>query len=225
MMRRAQILLSFIAGLVGGYVIGGWQLAPMLHAPPRVNDGSGLGQAADLAAAPTPVDAALADMLAGRRDRRRILPAARPAEAPPQGIEVLMPATAGEDLGPDQDASLISRGPGHFALLDLSAAGISVLTIRQGSMARDGDGRFAPFARQPKVGLLRGSQVRVELLHLGFDAEGQPAVAHIRTTTEPPVEGVVSLVIDDRHVVVRPAPPRPPVATDAGAEASGAALD
>lgn len=216
MMRRAQILVSLLVGLTAGYFIGGWQLAPLLEAPVRPNSASNLDDSADLSGPATPVDAALADMLAGRRDPRRALPVgptARAAEAALES-EVLVPSTAGENRAPDEDASLIPRGPGRFALLDLGAADISRLTIRQGSMPRDGDGRFAPFAKQPKVGQLRGRVLRVELLHLGFNGEGQATVAHIRTTDTPPVEGVVSLLHDERRVVVRPAPPEPaPAAT------------
>jgi hypothetical protein len=144
-----------------------------------------------------------------------VAPALPQFDAPATGA--LVPAEAA--AAADRDASLIRRGPGQFALLDLAVVGVRVLLVREGSMERDGNGSFRAFDGKPIVARLRQVDreqgVRVELLHLGFDREGRATVAHVRTTDGARLEGVVSLRLGSRYVPVRPdqplAPPSPGV--------------
>ncbi len=219
--RRLQILLAIVIGVVAGVMLGGTWLMPLNEPPDLPHLAGHSSDAKGLAGPATPTDADLADLLAGRPARRQAQPAA-PAAPPSDESEdsaVLVPSNAAAAVV--EDASLVVRGPGHYALLDLAAAGVGGLNIRQGAMVRDGDGRFTRWAKKPKVGRLSGRQARVELLHLGFDAEGQPTVAHIRTVQEPFVEGVVSLFHDERYVPVRSdRSQRPADAADEHAEQS-----
>lgn len=86
---------------------------------------------------------------------------------------------------PPSDILVLPHGPGHFASLQLEAAGLTQLALYQGSMVRDGLAHPPAILRAPKVATLRGSEVRVELLHLGFDREAQPIAAHVRLTEGP----------------------------------------
>jgi hypothetical protein len=90
---------------------------------------------------------------------------------------------------------VLPHGPGHFASLQLEAAGLTQLTVYQGSMVRDGLAHPPAILRAPKVATLRGSEVRVELLHLGFDRDAQPIAAHVRLTEGPAAgsEGIALL--------------------------------
>ncbi len=108
------------------------------------------------------------------------------------------------------DPSLLPRGPGHTALLDLEAAGLPSVQVRLGTLNRDGAANWARFAKNPRVATLAGPQARVELLHLGFDAEARPVLAHIRTVDDARQEGIVALVTGDVRVPVL-ADPDPPV--------------
>ncbi len=206
--RRLQILLASIVGIAAGFVLGGAWLGPLNEPPARPRLAKDAGGPSGLAGPATPTDAALADLLAGRNAASGTPSGQhRAADADVEsGQEVLVPAMAAEKSPILEDASLVARGPGQFALLDLAAAQVGRLHIRQGVMERDGAGRFAKWAKNPRVGQLRGRQVRVELLHLGFDGDGRPTVAHIRTTEDPPVEGVVSLMHDEKYIAVRPVP-------------------
>jgi hypothetical protein len=126
-------------------------------------------------------------------------------EPSPTDAGDLVPALA--EAVDEDDVSLIRRGAGHVALLDFKDAGIRTLMVREGRLDRDGDGNFRPFRRNKVVARLvapKGEDsVRVELLHLGFDREGRPSVAHIRTTGAAPVEGVVSLRLGGKSIIVR----------------------
>ncbi len=125
------------------------------------------------------------------------------------------------------DPSLLPRGPGRTAILDLEAAGLPTLQVRLGVLNRDGAALWARFAKNPKVATLQGPQARVELLHLGFDAEARPVLAHIRTVDDARVEGVISLVTTDSRIPVladpdppdlTPPPVKPPAEDDAPQE-------
>ncbi len=128
------------------------------------------------------------------------------AAATGEDDKVLVPAPASADRAPTADVSLIERGPGSFAIVDLESGGVETLTIREGAMERDGGGSYRDFARNAKLGEIRGERVRVELLHAGFDREGRPIMAHIRTTGTPPVEGVIALRLGERFVRLLPVP-------------------
>lgn len=107
------------------------------------------------------------------------------------------------------DPTLLLRGPGHTALLDLEAAGMKSLQVREGSLTRDGAANWNHFAKKPRVATLLGPQARVELLHLGLDAEARPILAHVRTVDASRVEGIVPLLNGDVRLPVL-ADPDPP---------------
>ena len=214
MKLRWQLLLSFLAAVLAGaayghFVLAPGNLAPVRARPPEVP-----------AATPVPV-AAEADAGVGdepepaAKPRDDGEPDAEPTEAAPGPADAGTAAELADTMVPeetaqrvDSDPALIKRGPGQHARLDLRAAGIGTLLVREGRMERDGDGRFGPFARNPVVARLRGdAPVRVELLHLGFDRDGHATVAHIRTLDPTPVEGVASLKHRGGFVAVLPDEP------------------
>lgn len=104
-------------------------------------------------------------------------PAAAPPPAPAPAADALAPAA---EAAPPSEVLVLPHGPGRFASLQLEAAGLSQLTVYQGSMLRDGLAQPAAILRAPKIATLRGAEVRVELLHLGFDREARPIAAHVR---------------------------------------------
>lgn len=131
----------------------------------------------------------------------------QPTPAPaPQAPDVL------EETPLVGDPSLLARGPGHTALLDLEAAGLTTLQVRLGTLTRDGAANWARFAKNPRVATLQGPQARVELLHLGFDAEARPVLAHIRTVDDARVEGIIPLQVGDVRVPVLEDPDPPTLA-------------
>lgn len=208
--RRTQIALSFIAGIGLGLVAGMVWLAPMNVPPPLSPGEQGAMDDVGLPTSPTAVSAAVPPMPAAA-PRPRPEPAPAP-EAPDAGAtdpdawdldedgQVLVPAKLDQPGQAEDDASLMPRGPGKYAVLDLASAKVGRLNIRRGRMERDGDGRFGAFAGNEIIGYLRGRTVRVELLHLGFDGQGRATVAHIRTLGDPPIEGVVALASEDKLV-------------------------
>ena len=117
---------------------------------------------------------------------------------------VLVPAET--DRQGDDDIDLLPRGPNAWVDIDLAGAQTTTLTIRAGTLARDGAGAWRSFAKARRVGTLRGRTARVALLHLGFDRGGQPVIAHIRTNASPPVEGIIPLQIGDHRLGLRKAP-------------------
>jgi hypothetical protein len=112
-----------------------------------------------------------------------------------QGQAPGVPAAAAAEVPPPSGILVLPHGPGHFASLQLEAAGLTQLTVYQGSMVRDGLAHPPAILRAPKVATLRGSEVRVELLHLGFDRDAQPIAAHVRLTEGPAAgsEGIALL--------------------------------
>lgn len=133
-------------------------------------------------------------------------------------------ASSATPAQPTAGILVIPHGPGRFALLQLEAAGLTHLAVYQGSMIRDGLAHPPAILRAPKVATLRGSEVRVELLHLGFDREAQPIAAHIRLVEGPAAgsEGIALLRVarkgqPEAAVQLRPVAgeaPEPGEATD-----------
>ncbi|MSP91133.1 MAG: hypothetical protein EXR79_04920 [Myxococcales bacterium] len=107
------------------------------------------------------------------------------------GGGILVPAPLDGTVAAAPDWSLIPRGPGRFALLDLAAAHLGAVALRAGRLERDGARQPRAFTSAPKLAVLRGERVRVELLHVATDAEAQPILAHVRTAAG--LEGIVLL--------------------------------
>lgn len=116
----------------------------------------------------------------------------------------LVPSTVHQRAVFDDDITLIPRGPGRYAVLDIRPVHRKKLSIHAGALERDGGASFSDFAKHRTVGYLRGPKARVELLHLGFDRDGVPTLAHIRPANRPLLEGIVSLRRGDRLVRVLP---------------------
>lgn len=191
-------------GLVGGRVAGGCAQTPPAFVMPVV-------AAAAPAAVPGPVGAPDAVPVPVA-----VAPAGSAAAAvadPAQADDPVIPARAGIDSAQSVDVSLIPRGKGHFALLDLETAQVAALTIREGSLQRDGAAAYKNYSGNAKVGVLKGPRPRVELLHLGFDAEARPILAHIRTAGHAAgeVEGIVALKQGPVFISLYPAPGADPV--------------
>ncbi len=212
MKLRWQLLLSFFAAVLAGAAYGHFVLAPRNRAPehlrpPAASAAAAVAVPAESDAAATPADEgdeadgpAIEDDVANAEaaDQGE---AAATAAAPDAGSREAIADT----MVPEETAQSVDS---HHARLDLGAAGIGTLLVREGRMERDGDGRFSPFARNPVVTRLRGDgPIRVELLHLGFDRDGHATVAHIRTTDAEPIEGVASLKHRGGYVAVLPDEP------------------
>lgn len=243
MKLRWQLLISLLLSVSAGAAYGHFVLRPRHQAPPPpapspqgakpaspaavaaepvepvepVEPADDDGEPAQAAGAPTPSRAAQ-KLAAEAATQARAAPeadAGSAAEADTMVPEEAVPLA-------DADPALIRRGPGHYARLDPSPAGLTSLIVREGAMERDGDGRFSPFARNPVVARLRANDgpIRVELLHLGFDRDGHATVAHVRTTGPEPKEGVISLKFRRGMVAVLPdeaLAPRPDEAVDESA--------
>lgn len=166
-------------------------------------------------AAPVPAPAAADD--AAPPAAHAAPPAAPVAAAAAEGDPVI-PARAGVEGAEAVDISLLARGKGHYAFVELETAQVTTLTIRQGELQRDGAASFKTFAGRPKVGVLKGPRPRVELLHLGFDAEARPILAHIRTSGHAAgeVEGIIALKQGEIFIGLAPAPIADPVPAAAG---------
>ncbi len=107
-------------------------------------------------------------------------PANAPQPAPVQAADAQAPAAEAAQGAAPSEVLVLPHGPGRFASLQLDVAGLSQLAVYQGSMLRDGLAQPAAILRAPKIATLRGTEVRVELLHLGFDREARPIAAHVR---------------------------------------------
>lgn len=215
-----KLWLPAVGLLLGGLVLGlgvGWLAigrAQVPDAPPSWP--SALVPAAPPAAAP-PAEAAAAahpDPPAGQPAKAPTQPAQLPAqaaEAPAPTAQA--PAATPPPAGFDPIAiSLIPRGPGKFAVIDLAAVDIPQVDVRQGSLSRNGAASWAQFAKRPRLTVLRDAQVRVELLHIGFDRDAVPVVAHIRTTGHAggEVEGMIPLRVGDVQLPMRAEMPDSP---------------
>lgn len=215
------VVLAGLAGLVVGLGAGWLTLGRGATVPDEVPPaGPPLAPEVALAAAPTPsagVDVAklLADTPKGKAAPKTTAPAAG-LHAP--DVQEEMPLIG--------DPSLLPRGPGRTAILDLETAGLSAVQVRVGVLNRDGAANWARFAKNPRVATLQGPQARVELLHLGLDAEARPVMAHVRTVDEGRVEGVIPLIAGDVRIPVLadpdpptlpPVPVKPPPEEDAPA--------
>ncbi len=246
---RIELLISLFAAILAGVGAGALWWAPS-HAAPAPEAEGAPATATDApdddpppAAAPAPIAPADDADAIGSTAPAAATGGTGTAGADAGGDEdtnttgALLPAQI--EAGTDTDPSLIARGPGKFAFVLIGEAGLKTLLVRQGALERDGDGRFAPFAKAPIVARLRGPEARVELLHLGFDRDGRATLAHVRvpgTTVARPAgaplaaaasvgkaptppadpstswaEGVVSLVHGDSTVRLRAeAPLEPP---------------
>jgi len=196
--------LTWLGGIALGMAIGfgAWgsaQEPPALQLPP-----------------PPPLPAPVATVLLAVDP-----PEPATAAVAPAGIQVLEAPTR-PPLGATApavvwDASLVPRGPGRYALLDLQAAGAGSLVVRAGRLERDGAAQPRLFAQAAKVGVLRGPRAKVELLHLGFDHEARPVLAHVRSVgATPAFEGVVTLKLGEVFIplLADPDPPPPPLPAD-----------
>jgi hypothetical protein len=117
---------------------------------------------------------------------------------------LLVPAAFDGDAPPAFDPHLLPRGPGRFALIDLSPSGLAAVPVRAGKLDRDGPAPPHLFQKAMKVTLIRAPGERVELLHLGYDREATPVLAHVRTLAG--VEGVIALVQGDLRIPLLPDP-------------------
>lgn len=211
-LQLAALLTGGLAvGLGAGFVTLGQASTPPDAIPTSASPLAPAVAARDLPAATTPTQP-------GDRPAPPVPAQVGTRAGTPPAAEVARPAAAQAGLapvppGPDSrqggvdpiEVSLVPRGPGRFALLDLQAAGVPQLFVRQGTLLRDGAANWATFVNRPKLTVLKGPQVRVEWLHLGFDAEARPIVAHVRTTGHAggEVEGIVTLKIGAAFVPVR----------------------
>jgi hypothetical protein len=197
-------ILRALAGLAAGLLLGlaiSWVVAlrPVQVPPPPSASQPAAGAPALPVTAPAP-SAGIAPSTEIAAARPALSAAGRAAGVPPvdaaadpaEDATVLVPGEALPEAAPSLDYGLLRRGPGQYARILLEAAGVSSLAVRQGQMTRDG-GQWQDFARNPVAGILRGKEVEIELLHVAFDREGRPVMAHIRTLGEPPIEGVVAL--------------------------------
>ena len=199
-------LMGLALGLGAGWLTLGRGATVPDEVPPA---GPPLAPAVALADVPTPsaaVDVAklLADDPKGKAAQKPVAPS--PQLHAPDVVEET-PLVG--------DPSLLPRGPGRTAILDLDAAGLGALQVRVGVLNRDGAANWARFAKNPRVATLQGPQARVELLHLGLDAEARPVMAHIRTVDEARVEGVIPLLAGDVRVPVLADPDPPTLAPPA----------
>lgn len=134
----------------------------------------------------------------------------RPAKVVAPPAEPVPAPDVVEEKRLEGDPTLLPRGPGRTALLDLESAGLTQLVVRAGALTRDGAANWASFAKRPRVATLSGPQPRVELLHLGLNADARPILAHIRTVDAARVEGVIALFQGEVRIFVL-ADPDPPV--------------
>jgi hypothetical protein len=207
------LLASGVVGLTVGYLALGRSQVPPEQAPSAI----ALPPPPPAAPAPPPVEAAQADpsVKAKAPAATRAVRAPQtqaPTVAVPGGVapgalgdDPFVPARASLDAAAaTTDTSMLTTGPGRFVFLELQAAAITSLTMREGQLARNGAATYGKFAQNAKVGTVKGARPRVELLHVGWDREARPVVAHIRTTGSPPIEGIVALKIGEVFVAVTP---------------------
>lgn len=237
MKLRWQLLISLLLSVSAGAAYGHFVLRPRHQAPPPAAPPPPAARPASPVAVAAEPEAPGADESARTQTGGKATPnggipkveaqaatEAPAALAPDAGSNAEADTMVPEEAVPlaDADPALIRRGPGHYARLDPSPAGLTSLIVREGAMERDGDGRFSPFARNPVVARLRANDgpIRVELLHLGFDRDGHATVAHVRTVGLDPKEGVISLKFRRGMVLVLPdeaLEPRPNEAVDESA--------
>ncbi len=212
-----RLFLQLVALLIGGLAVGlgtGFLALGQASTPPQIApQGEPLAPAVVVQAMPAPPTPTAPSTPMGSgvpaptQDARIApKPGTAPAVAIQAGLAPVPPPPDARPRGVDPiEVSLVPRGPGRFALLDLQAAGVSSLIVRQGTLLRDGAANWATFVNRPKLTVLKGAQVRVEWLHLGFDAEARPIVAHVRTTGHAAgeIEGVVTLKVGEVFLPVR----------------------
>lgn len=205
------LLVLMTGGLAGGLLVGsaiGWGTAknatpPVLAPAVSVDPTVGLPQGGTATALALVVDNAAP----GTDVADPANPATQPPNKPGNEAEPAGTDAAAEVLAPGsaQPAALrqLQRGEGAFVLVDLQAVGMTALVVHGGSLRRDGTVDAKALLKTPKIHTLRGPVAKAELLHLGYDAEAQPVVAHIRTVDRPggEVEGIIAVRL------VRPAGP------------------
>jgi hypothetical protein len=217
-MKVAWLLVAAIAcGLSVGLGIGWMATADRRTAPPLA--ASHLQEPADgppdipaiaPPAAHTPAGAAIpAPDVAGELDAREGQDA---ADAGDPDAALLVPAAFDGDAAPTFDPHLLPRGPGRFAVIDLSTTELALVPVRAGKLDRDGAAPPHLFQKATKLAVIRAPGERVELLHLGYDREATPVLAHVRTAAG--IEGVIALVQGDVRVPLLPDPEVAEVALD-----------
>ncbi|MCO4764115.1 MAG: hypothetical protein KC502_21570 [Myxococcales bacterium] len=217
MATTTRIIVTFVLAVLLGAAIGWRWIAPSHQPPPLAPSAEANGaQAAITPKNQDERDQTAANQLAEEDN----LPPAKPPSPQkrgPNSASKQAPSTADEAepatkvLVPsvstklrDDDIDLLPRGPDAWVIVDLASAKTGPLTIRAGSLERDGSGVWRRYAKAKRVGVLRGAMPKVRLLHLGFDRDGQPTVAHVRTASEPPVEGMIPLRVRDVQIPLRP---------------------
>jgi len=213
-----QALLLFVGSFVVGLGVSYFALARQGALPPPASEEPSL-EAPALPPSVAPPPAPAAQTAPASKPGSALAPVApiAPTAKPGEGTAAqapdgpLVPTVAtGEAATKDAPsvASLPPRGPGRYARLDLKAAGLGALKIREGRLTRDEPVDFdARFRLKRQLGLIRAAEdTRVELLHVGYAADGRPSCAHVRYTGADgaTVEGVVGLRIDDKQVPVLP---------------------
>ncbi len=118
------------------------------------------------------------------------LQAAAPVEAPAAPGAVARPSPD----KPPNEILVLPHGPGHFARVDLAAAGLNSLPIYAGTMNRDGPAQLTSIQRAAKVGSLKGPEAEVEWIHAGFDHDARLVAAHVRVPDGGP-EGLIVLLV------------------------------
>ncbi len=121
-------------------------------------------------------------------------PAVAPLVPTTVAAELAAPVAAA-DAKPPSEIIVLPHGPGHFAHLDLAAAGVASLPIYAGAMTRDGPAQLTSIQRAAKVGTLKGPEAEFEWLHAGFDREARLVAAHVRLP-DGGVEGIVVLAVN-----------------------------
>ncbi|MBI5610816.1 MAG: hypothetical protein HY902_18200 [Deltaproteobacteria bacterium] len=176
------LVVGAAAGVAVGKLSGGVAHPGEPPALPGVEVAAPSEHAAPLFASETPSEAPVAATAA-------TVGSGQPGPAP--GEQAVARAMAEK---PPNEILVLPHGPGHFARVDLAAAGLSSLPIYAGTMTRDGPAQLTSIQRAAKVGTLRGPQAEFEWLHAGFDRDARLVAAHIRLP-DGGVEGVVVLLV------------------------------
>ncbi|HAN31493.1 MAG TPA: hypothetical protein DCQ06_07835 [Myxococcales bacterium] len=100
----------------------------------------------------------------------------------------------------DDDTDLLPRAPTSTVTLELAKAGLHRVTIRQGSLERDGPSQHSKWVRSPSIAALSGTQVRVRVLHYGYDSDGEVTALHVQTLDEPSKQGMVNLLPKGKRI-------------------------
>jgi hypothetical protein len=189
-----------VAVLVGGTVgvLAGWHDAPRASTPPPLPLRTPGVEPPPAALPAVPLLAEASATRAPAVTAATPRPAVLPPPLPPLDTRTV----------PAGQALILPHGPGHKATLLLKEASIPALLVHEGTMNRDGPADVTKVLRAPTIGQLRGPEAVVELLHLGFDSEARPVVAHVRPVGKGP-EGLVVLRSTRRNGSILQVPVRP----------------